>query len=676
MASFDELWDAAPGASSNSVSFDALWDAAPSPNASPFGDDNRSNALFGMSTGMLNSGTFGLSNKAIAGGTALIDALMGDASLGDAYEQRKAQLQGAQQAFHDVAGNAATGLELMSGVSTPVPIARSGSTGIRGFLENLGLLSATGGGLSALQSFNDKEGSWEEKAKAAGEAAKSGAIASALIGAPIEGAAQLASAYGPEIAAGLQRRSIGARVGDYTKNANDIGIVADTEGGLQTRTKAHLDDLLSRGELGASRNPETLLATADAKAKTLSAEINDIIQSKDSLGVQPKWENAMKFIEEGKVPADKIDGYLNRLAALDSNIAKEGGGLSYLQQQKVALGELWDPNDGTLNKFNRQLYKDLQTTIEGVAPEVAPLNEELSKFITAKKILQGNLARANAPTFADKLGKIGFTTGGYTGFGVLGSLLGGPVGTAIGLGAGGLAQYFRTPGGQAKLAEIMSQSPEAARALSEKVPQLSSELQKSLPSSERGQTKGIKSTSTATSRQLERQKESSPSRDPFSNQNLDSVIAQAQAQIMAKEEANKEASKPKDIEPLVDAVIKQESGGNAKATSKVGAKGLMQLMPETAKEVAYEMGLKEYDLEDPETNRAMGTFYLQKMLKKFHGNVELALAAYNAGPGRVMKWINRYGANWDDIAAGIRARDPKHESLKYVSNIMKNYAEV
>jgi Soluble lytic murein transglycosylase and related regulatory proteins (some contain LysM/invasin domains) len=86
------------------------------------------------------------------------------------------------------------------------------------------------------------------------------------------------------------------------------------------------------------------------------------------------------------------------------------------------------------------------------------------------------------------------------------------------------------------------------------------------------------------------------------------------------------------------------------------------------------MGLENYDLEDPKTNRAMGTFYLQKMLKQFGGNVKLALAAYNAGPGRVRQWITRYGPTWDDISAGIAKRDPKHETLGYVSKIIKNYS--
>ena len=166
-----------------------------------------------------------------------------------------------------------------------------------------------------------------------------------------------------------------------------------------------------------------------------------------------------------------------------------------------------------------------------------------------------------------------------------------------------------------------------------------------------------------------------PSRDLISNS-----INKTLDKLMPETAATKEDENASKLSGLVDAVIQQESAdkkhpnGNPKAVSKVGAKGLMQLMPATAKEIAQEMGLENYDLEDPKTNRAMGTFYLQKMLKQFGGNVKLALAAYNAGPGRVRQWITRYGPTWDDISAGIAKRDPKHETLGYVSKIIKNYS--
>jgi hypothetical protein len=93
-------------------------------------------------------------------------------------------------------------------------------------------------------------------------------------------------------------------------------------------------------------------------------------------------------------------------------------------------------------------------------------------------------------------------------------------------------------------------------------------------------------------------------------------------------------------EDLVFGIIWVESRFDPEAVSPVGARGLMQLMPGTADYLAELIGWKgRHDAFDPEFNIAAGTFYIAKLIGQFGGDVDLALAAYNAGPTKIRRWL-------------------------------------
>lgn len=108
-----------------------------------------------------------------------------------------------------------------------------------------------------------------------------------------------------------------------------------------------------------------------------------------------------------------------------------------------------------------------------------------------------------------------------------------------------------------------------------------------------------------------------------------------------------EYSERNKIDPfLVAAIIKNESGFDPKAVSAVGAVGLMQIMPETGRWIAEQMGLENYhdnDLYQTKKNIRMGCWYIGELEHEFQRNLALIMIAYNAGRGQTKAWMEENG---------------------------------
>jgi soluble lytic murein transglycosylase len=126
---------------------------------------------------------------------------------------------------------------------------------------------------------------------------------------------------------------------------------------------------------------------------------------------------------------------------------------------------------------------------------------------------------------------------------------------------------------------------------------------------------------------------------------------------------------------MIHAITRQESQFDRQATSPVGAKGLMQLMPGTARQTAPSAGLSyNYgSLIDPQYNVALGSTYFGQLMTQYGGSYVLSVAAYNAGPGNVNKWLRANGdpRNRIDVLTWIEAI-PLSETRNYVQRVLEN----
>src|SRR5581483_1621809 len=143
------------------------------------------------------------------------------------------------------------------------------------------------------------------------------------------------------------------------------------------------------------------------------------------------------------------------------------------------------------------------------------------------------------------------------------------------------------------------------------------------------------------------------------------------------EQIKKQASAAHVDPYLVAGLIRQESEFDPQARSRSNARGLMQLLPSTARSMARKVAdrrARRYTLANlyvPDINLVYGTFYLKKVLDQFDGTPEYALAGYNAGENRVVQWLR--DGSFEDAAEFVESI-PYTETRDYVQAVLRNAA--
>lgn len=140
------------------------------------------------------------------------------------------------------------------------------------------------------------------------------------------------------------------------------------------------------------------------------------------------------------------------------------------------------------------------------------------------------------------------------------------------------------------------------------------------------------------------------------------------------EEIKREAER-RELDPLlVASIIRVESNFRANAVSRKGALGIMQVMPETASWILKQDDFGGWSVDDvgrdAEAGIALGTWYLKEMLRTSDGNLPVALASYNAGPGNVRKWLRE--GTWDGTDEQLK-QIPFGETRHYVQRVLYYY---
>lgn len=682
---------------------------------------------------LLNATTFNMGDEITAGGASLVDALMGK---GSTYDQRLAQTRDLNTRYRDENPIAATANDIGSFFLMPFKGLKAGGgitkTALKTGAEGAAYGTAYGFGAGE----GGLENRLEEAKDSALEAGLTSAALGGGMKAITKGAGALSQAL-PKWSEKVGNDAFGATVADYNKSGRNQGWLTLKDGSQSTKLERAFKQLRANGILKGAKSADDILQNHKEQSLALAQELNKYINIADeALGTQKVYPTKFKHAEEflkTKAPKDEVGSLTKELKRYIDGIKEYGEGtVRELQNQKEALYNKAYPEGGkTRQNLDQAIARDLKEAIEQYTDQLLPkkyasavkrTNRKLAPYEETRRILEQRSTVERTTKDGNRFKQFMRTSGGFgTGMGA-GLYMGNAPGMVAGAAIGKAIDYSMTPAGSAlrsdlyaKAAPMVKKSLPALQAVENQVlPQLPKISGISSPSPDEAPLYGaplVRGQDGSESYQAFQGLTPQPSQLPEGSTNRSTQSQSADTQMVAplasqnsgeqirnklseeqqigassnyppvpdpKQPASYTPEKVKEIvadqPPLIRAMVKQESGGKPKARSNKGASGLMQILPSTAKEIASELGVEDYDLEDPLTSLIFGKHYIQKMYQEFN-DPRLALAAYNAGPGKVKQWIKRWGRDWSTISRGLANTNQFSETRNYVRNIVNNAKE-
>lgn len=580
--------------------------------------------------GIANMVPFSVGDEAMAGIRSVFDAVKGE-PIGDAYSRNLGQIRTFEKAFKnehpilDITSQIAGTLPVAAAVPSPVVAAE-------GFAPTALALAGEGAAYGGASGFGAGEGLRDRLEKGT-SGAKIGALANLILGGAGEGLSKILGKTSDDtlkMALDVQRSDLQKAAKFAPRDAESplLGAIrgADERG------------VFSVGDDGAA-----FVSKNEDQIEKIGEKVSSLLKSADDVQkdvVLPKFSKAEEFVSNNPFQQEGLQKQLdNRLDTLNQSWDGTVSGLNKLKQKlyKIAYKGTTESKE-----LDQAIASDLRSHVEKLsesligkkgAEEIAALNRLQGEHLTIRDLLSKLKAKDEMPGGAAlALRRMAVSPiGGAAAGGLYGLYSGDPKGVLYGAAAG----LGATRGGQLALSRLAGQgasvfSNASARAL---IPALAA-------------NESLNQAMSNTGGEMDAQAE----------------IPRNLLTPPAIMESAKQTSGISDA--LLDAVKKQESGGNPKAVSKAGAKGAYQFLNSTGLEYHKKLGIKEpYDPFNETQQRKLARAYLEDLLKMFNGDLDLALAAYNAGPGRVGK-ILKDGESFDDIKSKLPS-----ETQAYVPRI-------